>query len=85
MREQRVGILNGSLIGPRPEKHFGSRAPDHSLIHKEVLGELSSPPARREGPQRDTDYGHSWRASLSCWHGVKTWEQLWVLNSVNLE
>lgn len=49
MRELWVGILDGSLIGPRPEKHLGSNAPDHSLTHKEVLGELFQFPSQERG------------------------------------
>lgn len=50
MREQRVGILHVSrLIGPRPEKRLGSRAPDHSLTHKEVLSEPFQSPSQERG------------------------------------
>lgn len=75
MREERVGILNGSLMGSRPEKHLGSRAPDHSLTHKEVLGEVLGEPFQSPSQERGAMERHRLWAQLESLLVMLAWSQ----------
>lgn len=70
MRQQRVELLPGNLMQPRPKEHLVSGSPDHSLRHKEVLGDPFQSQARRGAVERHSLMGTV--RELVCHIGMKS-------------